>query len=258
MQENMEMRTGEIEINLMELMMYCLRRWWVIVIFVMVAFFASLFYTISFVTPMYQASISIYVNNTKGVENLDNLSSADLSAAQRLVNTYISIAKSDRVLDKLAEALDGEYTAEELEGIISAEQMNGTEIFYMHAICDDPKEAARIANAAAMVAPVEISQLIEGTSARVIDSAKVPTTRYSPSYTKAGMVGIVMGMVLALVLLVFLFLQDTHIKNENDLTELFSIPILGRIPEFGENYSEHHHPYDYKSNATVPTEEVEA
>ncbi len=257
MQENVELTTGELEINILELVMYCLRRWWVIAIFVVVAFFASLFYTISFVTPMYRASISIYVNNTKGVENLDNLSSADLSAAQRLVNTYISIAKSDRVLDKVSEALDGNYTATELKGIISAVQMNETEIFYIYAVCEDPKEAARIANAAAVVAPVEISQLIEGTSARVIDSAKVPTERYSPSYSKAGMIGIVVGVVLALVLLVFLFLQDTHIKNENDLTELFSVPILGRIPEFGENYTDRH-PYEYKSNATVPTEEVEA
>lgn len=257
MQENMEMRTGELEINLLELVMYCLRKWWVIAIFVVVAFFASLFYTISFVTPMYRASISIYVNNTKGAENLDNLSSADLSAAQRLVNTYISIAKSDRVLDKLAEALDGKYATEELKGIISAEQMNGTEIFYIHAVCDEPKEAARIANAAAMVAPVEISNLIEGTSARVIDSATVPTDRYSPSYSKAGIIGVIVGVALALTLLVLLFLQDTHIKSENDLTELFSVPILGRIPEFGENYTDRH-PYDYKSNATVPTEEVEA
>lgn len=255
MQENIEQKVGQVEINTTELVMYCLRRWWVIAIFVVTAMFANLLYTISFVTPLYRANISIYVNNSKGSEGMDYLSNADLYAAQRLVNTYISIAKSDRVLDKIAESLDGDYTSKQLKGIISAEQMNETEIFYIHAIHKDPKEAARIANAAAMVAPVEISGLIEGTSARVIDCAKVPTVRHSPSYTKAGVVGATAGAVLALVLLIFLFLQDTRIKNENDLSELFPIPILGRIPEFTENYSGH--PYDYTTNATVPKEGAE-
>lgn len=232
MRGTMDERANALEIDLQELLLFYLRKWWIIFLCLAIGASAALGFTWKFVTPTYRANISIYVNNNRGMEDMDYLSSSDLNAAQRLVNTYVSIAKSERVLDKIAEKLDGDYTSSQLAGMISATQMNETEIFQIFVVNSDPVEAARIANVAAEVAPAEISNLIEGTSARVIDMAKIPTTRYSPSYSRSALIGGAIGLILALVVLTVFHLKDTRVKDENDLTSLFELPILGRIPNF--------------------------
>lgn len=232
MQETINERTSGIDIDLQRLLITYLRKWWIILICLLLGAAIALTVTYQFVTPMYQARISIYVNNNKSIEEKDYLSSADLSASQRLVNTYVSIAKSERVLEKISESLNDEYTVGWLNRAISAKQLNDTEIFCIYVLHEDPVEAARIANAAAGVAPAEIAELIEGTSARVIDNAKVPTSRYSPSYSRMTLLGGALGVFAAVVFLTIHYLRDTRIKDENDLTDLYSLPVLGRIPNF--------------------------
>lgn len=215
-----------------ELLGVYLQKWWIILICLVLGAALGFGITYQFVTPLYQARISIYVNNNKSIDDKDSLSSADLSASQRLVNTYVSIAKSERVLEKISENLNGEYTVRWLNSAISAKQLNDTEIFCIYVLHEDPAEAARIANAAADVAPGEIAELIEGTSARVIDHAKVPSSRYSPNYSRMTLFGGAIGVFVAVLFLTIHYLRDTRIKDENDLTALYPLPVLGRIPDF--------------------------
>lgn len=252
MQESLNEGIGGIDIDLQGLLFVYLRKWWLILTCLILGAAVALGITLQFVTPMYQAQISIYVNNNKSGENKDYLSNADLSASQLLVNTYVSIAKSDRVLEKISENLNGEYSVEWLNKAISASQLNDTEIFCIYVLHEDPFEAARIANAAADVAPGEIAELIDGTSARVIDNAKVPASRYSPSYGRMTVFGGVLGVLAAVVFVTIRYLSDTRIKSESDLTEMYSLPILGRIPNFDMSFSESS--YGYSNNKSEKEE----
>ena len=69
----------------------------------------------------------------------------------------------------------------------------------------------------------------------IIDPAKVPTHRYTPSYRKNAFMGCAAGLLLAVVYVTLLYLMDVRIKNEEDLTQLFDLPMLGQIPSFAEN-----------------------
>lgn len=253
MQETINGRMSGIDIDLKGLLLAYLRKWWVILICFGLGAAITFGVTYQFVTPLYQARISIYVNNNKGIEDKDYLSSADLSASQRLVNTYVSIAKSERVLEKISENLNGEYTVGWLDRAISADQLNDTEIFCIYVLHEDPAEAARIANTAADVAPDEIAKIIEGTSAQVVDTAKVPTTRYSPSYERMALLGGALGALVALVFLTIHYLNDTRIKDENDLTDLYPLPVLGRIPNFDMETSENSYGYSSTSSGEEVT-----
>ena len=232
MQETNNEKMSGIDIDLQGLLRAYLHKWWIILICLVLGAAIAFGITYQFVTPMYQARISIYVNNNKSGEDKEYLSSADLSASQRLVNTYVSIAKSERVLEKISENLNGEYSVSWLNRAISASQLNDTEIFCIYVLHEDPAEAARIANTAADVAPGEIAQIIEGTSAEVVDTAKVPASRYSPSYKRMALLGGALGVFLSVVFLTLHYLSDTRIKDENDLTTLYPLPVLGRIPNF--------------------------
>lgn len=234
MRENPQERPAGLEVDLQELLMLYLRKWWMIILCAVLAGAIAFGGTYFLMTPMYKANVSVYVNNNRENPEDGYVSYNDLSTSLRLVNTYINIVTSNRVLEKVSEALNYDYSAAELAGCLSAEQKNSTEIFLVYVTHSDPEEAARIANAVAQVAPDEIASIIEGSSARIIDYAKVPTQMASPNYTTMTLLGAIVGVLIAIVSITVRQLSDTRIKDEDDLVRLFNIPILGRIPDLGQ------------------------
>ena len=88
----------ESEIDLQELLFSYLHHWWVIAVCVLAMVGVVLAYTNLFITPIYTASVTIYVNNSINPGNVEYVTSGDLSVSQKLVNTYVNIIKSDTVL----------------------------------------------------------------------------------------------------------------------------------------------------------------
>ena len=234
MKENTQERSAGVELDLQELLMLYVRKWWMIILCAILAGAIAFGATSVLMTPLYKANVSIYVNNNRENPEDGYVSYNDLSVSLRLVNTYMKIVTSDRVLEAVSEELNHEYTAGQLGSYISAAQEGNTEIFRVYVTHPNPEEAARIANAVAKVAPGEIADIIEGSAARVIDMAKVPTSKSSPNYTTMTLLGTAAGVLFAIVALTIRQLSDTRIKEEDDLTVLFEIPILGRIPDLNQ------------------------
>ena len=230
MNETTKEQESGVELRLHELFAFCVRKWKVIVACILLGVVLALCYSFFFVTPMYRTNITIYVNNKNQVME-DKVSSTDLSASIYLVKAYMILATNDAVLSRAATELNEEYSVNQLRNAITTEQHENTVIFTLTVTHKNPKEAARIANVMAEVIPEVAPTIIEASSAKTIATAKVPSSPYSPSYRQNALIGGVVGMVLALVYITILHQQDTHIKDENDLTDMFQIPILGRIPD---------------------------
>lgn len=223
-----------LEIDLQKLLMAYLHKWWLIVIGVVVAAFVTGIVSAYFITPMYQAKITVYVNSVRSDQQINSISSGTLATAQKLVDTYVNMIESDTVLEKVAEESGEEITASQIRKIMSAEQVDSTEIFRVVITHEDPVFAAEIANAIAEVAPAEIEKFVEGSSAKIIDYAKVPLTPASPNVSRNVVLGALVGAVLAVLYITLRFLLDVRIKDEEDLNALFDLPVLGQIPSFGE------------------------
>ena len=223
----------EIVIDLRKLMLVYLRHWWIILLAGILAAGISLLVTKVAVTPLYQATVSVYVNNVKSTQDVNTISTGTLSAAQQLVNTYINIIQSDRVLSKAVEELEmPDITVFSLREMLFPTQVQSTEIFNINIRHPNPETAAEICNVLARVSPQEIAEVVEGSSAQIIDYATVPIFRYSPSYTKNTLLGGLIGVVCAVGYVTIMFLLDVRIKDEEDLTQLFAVPVLGQIPSF--------------------------
>ena len=85
--------TQEYTIDLSELLRIFMRRLSLIIILTLsigvIAFLVSKF----FITPLYTASASMYVNNTRKTV-VDSVNSGDLAASQSLAITYVEMIKS--------------------------------------------------------------------------------------------------------------------------------------------------------------------
>ena len=220
------------EIDLQKLLMAYLQKWWLIVLCAALAGASAWYITKHHITPMYEAKVMVYVNNNRGDLQIDTITNANLATAQRLVDTYINIIKSDTVLEKVAEKSDMNISADYIREIMSAEQVEDTELFNVIITHKNPEAAAQLANAVAAIAPAEIENFVEGSSTKIIDYAKIPQAPTSPNMSYNMMLGVLLGVVGALLYLTIRFLLDVRIKDEEDLTMLFEFPVLAQIPAF--------------------------
>jgi len=218
------------ELDLRELGKMLLKRGWIIVLCAVLVASITLAYTALFVPSMYTASVTIYVNNNSGANN-NGITSSDLAVALRLVATYVNIIESDTVLEDVIQETGLMLTPKQVRRMLSASAVDETEMFRVQITSQNPQMSADIANAIANVAPGRIADIIEGSSAKVIDYASVPAGRSSPSYTVNGAVGAVGGALAAVIGIALWMVCDTRIKREEDLTKISMIPVLGRIPD---------------------------
>lgn len=234
MKENMNDNRDTVEIDLWKLMGMYFSRWKLIAVATVVAAVAALAYTVLMVTPLYRTGVMIYVNNIESNQKVEYISAANLATSQQLVNTYKNIISSDTVLEEVAANLDMGYGAREIRSMMTTAQVDETEIFQVFITHPDPAVAAEIANTIAEVAPSRIAEFVEGSSTKIIDYAKVPESRYSPSYRKNVLVGAMLGLVAALGYLTLAYLLDVRIRDDEDITEYFDQPLLGQIPAFNQ------------------------
>lgn len=220
---------GNIEINFREFFRVLLKRLWAVILCAVICAAAVMVYAKNFVKPVYQASISVYVNNNTGREN-PYISSSDLAVALRLVSTYVNIIQSDTVLEKVIDQADVALTASQLRGMITARAIGETEMFKVTVTSTDPNQAAELANAIATVAPAEITAIIEGSSAKIIDHARVPSAPTASGYTSKAIIGGMAGAAVVVAITLLQVLMNVRINSEEDLAKISNIPVLGVIP----------------------------
>lgn len=179
------------------------------------------------IPPQYTASVSLYVSN---LQDRQSVTSVDLNTSQRLMQTYLVVLTSNTVLDQVTGQLDNHYSADDLRNMISAEAIDSTEAFRISVTSSDPSVSTEIANALATAAPSEIIRVVKAGSVEVIDYATLPTEPSSPNVARNTAVGALVGLAFSALAITLAALLDTTIRREEDLSEHFSLPVLGVIP----------------------------
>ena len=186
------------------------------------------------IAPEYTAKVTMYVNNSDSKQD-SYVNINDINASQKLVSTYVEILKSNTVLDKVVQEAKLDYTVGDIRNMMSASSVNGTEIFEVKVIAEDPEHAALIANTIAEVGPAEIIRVVKAGSVELIDPAKVPMHPTSPNVILNTIIGIMLGGVLSVLGVLVYAMLDTRIKTEEDLEKMYTLPVLGAIPCHVEN-----------------------
>lgn len=251
------------ELNIQEIIFAVLNRIWLVILAAIIGGAGMFIYTKNFVTPMYSASITMYVNNSTklhGEDVINYITSSDLATSERLVATYVSILRSNTVMEKVSEKVFRDtgvkVYAAHIRSAMSAASINETEVFSVRINYHDPQMAATIANAIADVAPSEIATIVEGSSTKVVDYAKVPGAPYEPSTSSNVFLGIAAGGALAVGLIVLQHLLDRRVRSEEDLAQLSTAPVLGVIPDFEVEGEKGSYAYSYTPKTTSDNSEV--
>ena len=128
------------------------------------------------------------------------------------------------------------YTPEQLKKMVSTSSVSKTGAFEVTVTSTNPTEVELIANSIAKILPERISEIVDGTSVRIVDYAIIPSQRSGPSILKNTAIGMLIGAALtAVVIVVRHLLDDTSrvmIQSVDDLRTMYpDVMVLATIPD---------------------------
>lgn len=247
--ENKNNGSREYEIDVIHILKAIWRKMWLVVLCAVLASAIGFSYAAFFLTPMYSSSAMMYVNNKSfsigGISG--SISQSELNAAETLVKRYLVILNTKTTLEQVIEKTGVDYTWQQLSGMITAGAVNDTEIFKVTVTASDPYEAATIVNGIAEVLPERVSDIIQGSSMKIVDRGIVNTQKVSPNVTSYTMMGFAIGFILACAIIVIYALLDDTIRGEDYILQKYEYPILARIPDLIGRSSSKYKYYHYGS-----------
>lgn len=240
-----EQSQKKTEIDILPLFRALLNKIWLIILAAVIVGVGSFVVSKLTVKPTYRSGFSAYVNNTQAQSSKEYLSNSDILAAHELVLTYSSILTSNTVLTAAADSLNMDLSYQELSPMVTTTVQQDTEIIYVHVVSESKDLSYDLANALAKVSPSYMANIIDGSSMKIIDYPVYPQGRYKPSYFRYGIIGALVGALLMALFVIIRYFSDDTIKSEADLEKMFSLPVVGLIPDVDEVHKDGSSYYSY-------------
>lgn len=220
---------GSIEqIDLMQLLLVLRSKIVYIVLAALLCGMGAMFYTNRYVTPKYQASIQMIVNARRDMYT--NTTVADVANAENLVATYATVIKSNRVMERVVQALELNMSWTALNGMVAVHSVNDTPVMNIVVTGTSPELCRKVVTSIADIAPEMIVEAVEAGSCKIISDAYCSGHPISPNIRSNVQKAALAGGALTAGLFVLLSLLNDTIQSEEQLMQVSSVPVLSTIP----------------------------
>ena len=224
--------TDKGEIDLLVLMRILWQR--ILLILLAAIFMASLFGVLTkfFIAPTYQSGFTAFINNKNEAGQQTTVTNADTSAAESLANTYAEILHSRPVLEAAAKLNKMNLSYRELDSMVATKIQANTQLVNVTVTAESPDDAYYLAKTISEISPDYVSDIVEGSSMKIVSKPVKNLQKVGPSVSKNCMIGGFLGMLLAMAIVVVIEVMDTRIKSAEELEEAYGYSVVGSIPSF--------------------------
>jgi len=219
----------EETISLKELFLTLKKRLSLIIIITAIATATSGIVSYFLLTPIYQSSTQILVNQTKSEEQFFNYN--EVQTNLQLINTYNVVIKSPAILDKVIEKENLDMTSVELNELVTVSSEQNSQVVNISVENEDAQKAADIANSIATTFQEEISTIMNVDNVSILTQAQVGENpspiKPQPALNMA--IALVVGLMAGVGIAFLLEYLDNTIKTEQDIENQLGLPVLGAI-----------------------------
>lgn len=226
MEEKLQRRNEEMEIDLLEIANVLLRKLWVLVLCLILGAAAAFGGTKLLITPQYTATSMIYILS----ESTSITSLTDLQVGTSLTGDFIALSKSRPVVEQVIKKLDLDTDYGTMVNNIVIENPADTHLLKISATNPDPELAAEISNAMAEAVKEQIAEVMNTDKPNTVENAIVPGASSSPNVKKNTVMGGMLGALAAAAVIILLYMLDDTIKNEDDVKKYLQMNTLAAIP----------------------------
>ena len=219
------------EIDIKDLLLYFVKKIPIIIVVSLIVMLLGMLYSLLFKKPLYYGDVTvILVQENNNANGNNSFTQNDLQLNQKLVTTYSEIVKSKKVLNRVIEELDLDYTYGELKSNVSVSSVQDTEIIKIAVSDKDNRQAVNIANKISTVFQDEITEIYNLENISVIDKAEIQTTPYNIHTLRDTVLFFAVGLVLAVGIIFVVYYFDTSIKSVEEVEKRLEVPVIGTIP----------------------------
>ncbi|OZM56397.1 capsular biosynthesis protein [Lottiidibacillus patelloidae] len=218
----------EETISLKELFETLRKRLWMILTITAIAAIAAAIISYFYITPVYQSSTLVVVNQSKA-DQVGMANGIDIRSNTQYINTYSDIIKSPAILEKVSAELDGRRSAGQISGQTTIGGRSDSIVFTITVKDTDPEMAANIANTTAAVFQKQLPTILNVDNVSILSQAAVSEAPISPIPTRNIMIAIVVGLMASIGLAFLLDFLDNTIKTEQDIEKTLGLPVLGAV-----------------------------
>lgn len=225
------MKQEPFEIEFKELFYSIIRRWYIVVLIVLASAFGLVYLQGEPVQTYYQVSTRIIIGNSIDQEGR-SYNIQDLQVYQNYMNTYITMLKTDMVIDATVEALDFNVSASDIRGSVYAAAEESTQFLDITLNWPDRNQSAAILETLTETFIAEMKTIYPAINLRLMDRVKEPVMRVvgiprRNTFIKGGLMG---GIISLLVVFAIEFLDKT-IKDEKEIEGQLGSYMLTSVPK---------------------------
>ena len=227
---------GIMEINFKEYYLILRKRWWIVVLCVLLFTILTSMYSNANYQPIYQASSKLIVNTTlaqdlMGKEQID-FGAIGINIA--LTSTYKEIIKSPAIMDKVLQRYpDLNLSTEQLISIVNISNLNETQVMTIVARHSSYEKAVKIVNAVSDVFKVEIPKIMKVDNVTILNRVQLQNNPI-PVNEKSNqtlIMSLAAALIVAFGIILLLEVLDDTLKTDEDICQIFEVSSLTVIPK---------------------------
>ncbi|MGW9103730.1 YveK family protein [Priestia megaterium] len=225
-------------ISIKDLLKTLKKRWMIIVLLTLLSGITSGVISYYVLTPVYQASTQILVNQ-KDSDDLA-LNATQVQTNVDLINTYSVIIKSPAILEKVVKELHLKQSVGALNQQVTVTRQENSQVFSLTVQDTDPDRATKIANTLSVTFQKEVPNLMNIDNVSVLSKAvlKENSAPVKPNPQMNILIALVIGLMVSIGLAFLLEYLDNTFKNESDIEKDLGLPVLGSIQKVSRNYKD--------------------
>ena len=193
-------------------------------IILIIAIFAviGVIYTLTLVTPKYQASTTLLLatNSASNKTTTESITTTDITLNSKLVSTYSKLVESSKIIRKVISNLSLNMDEETLKKSISVTAVEDAEMIRIAVKNEDPVLATKIANETATVFIENVKEYYGIENVHVVDEAEIPQEPSNVHHTKDVIIFAFIGIVISIIYVLVENMLDTTIKSEEDIEKI--------------------------------------
>ncbi|MGF9775883.1 Wzz/FepE/Etk N-terminal domain-containing protein [Priestia aryabhattai] len=225
-------------ISIKDLLQTFKKHWMIIVLLPLLSGIISGVISYYVLTPVYQASTQILVNQ-KDSDDLA-LNATQVQTNVDLINTYSVIIKSPAILEKVVKELHLKQSVGALNQQVTVTRQENSQVFSLTVQDTDPDRATKIANTLSVTFQKEVPNLMNIDNVSVLSKAvlKENSAPVKPNPQMNILIALVIGLMVSIGLAFLLEYLDNTFKNESDIEKDLGLPVLGSIQKASRNYKD--------------------
>ncbi|MFJ7681453.1 YveK family protein [Peribacillus butanolivorans] len=210
------------------------KRWKLITLLTLIAALISGAISYFLLTPVYQSSTQILVNQKQSENQIDSI---QIRSNIDIINTYSVIIKSPAILEKVIIDLELPQSVDQLSQKITINSQENSQVFSLTVIDSDPSKAVEIANAVSATFQKEIKDIMNVDNVSILAKAEMKEnpTPIKPNPLMNIAIAVVVGLMAGISLAFLLEYMDNTIRDEKDIETLLDLPLLGSIQKISQH-----------------------